>query len=128
MYSKIILYVILACPFVQVNAHEWTPTYPTMRYSFIDGIVTTQMKLLNKRKDINWYEVSVLDDEFNPVPFQVSGGKIQKVSHLQRKFIDVYVRESDLSIATYICSRSKSITDTERGTFIASRICSKLRK
>jgi len=108
-------------------AHEWTPTYPKMKYSFIDGIMVTTMDLFNKREDISWYEIGVYDKDFNLIKHSVQGGKVQYVPPLQRKSVDVYIRSKDMDKATYICSKSKIISESEKATVVASRICSKIK-
>jgi len=52
-----------------VSAHEWTPTYPELTPSHVEGVVYTDMLLLNRRQDIRYYEISVWDEEWNRVPF-----------------------------------------------------------
>lgn len=127
MYRKIITVCILWCLSNSVFAHEWTPTYPKLRPSFVDGISVTDMTLFNNRKDVQYYKVSVFDAEWNTVPFSTGSDKIIKVSHLQRKKVSVYIRDKDADRVTYVCSRSKSLLDGQRETFVASRICSKIK-
>ena len=93
----------------------------------MEGILVADMELFNKRKDISWYEIAVYDSEFNEVKYAVPGGGIQNVPYLQRKKIEVYIRKDDVKRVTYICSRSKVITKESKGTFISSRICSKIK-
>ena len=50
-------------------AHEMTPTYPKWKVSYIEGVKTTTMKMVNKRKDVEWYEIGVFDEEWEPIPF-----------------------------------------------------------
>lgn len=125
MYRKIIILGLVLSGYV--NAHEWTPTYPKLRPSFVDGISVTDMNLFNNRKDVQYYKISVFDNEWNTIPFSTGSDKIIKVSHLQRKKVSVYIRDKDIDRATYICSRSKSLLDGRRETFVASRICSKIK-
>ena len=117
--------IILMSPFV--GAHEWTPTYPKMKPSFVSGVSVTTMQIFNKRREIGWYKITVWDEDFTPVPHSISGGSLQKVSYLQRKSINVYVRRKDLGRAVYVCSESKAISYLDKGTFVSSRICSKLK-
>jgi len=126
MYRKIIALALL---FLSGSAmtHEWTPTYPEMRHSFVDGVMVTTMRLFNKRKDIYWYEITVYDKDFNTIPYMVSDGKVQRISPLRHKNIDVFIREKDVSRATYICSRSKVLSGSQENTFVSSRICSKIK-
>ena len=87
----------------------------------------TQMTLFNSRKDVNYYEVSVWDKDWNSVPFSTAD-RVVRVNHLQRKRIDVYVRQKDKDTVVYICSKSKILSDDEKGTIVSSRICSKIKK
>lgn len=85
------------------------------------------MVLYNNRKDVNYYEVSVFDKEWNKVPFSTGSDNIVKVSYLQRKPIKVYIRKKDVGKDMYVCSRSRSIVEGDKQTFLASRICSKIK-
>lgn len=84
------------------------------------------MELFNSRTDINHYEISVFDDDWKPVKFAVSD-RIVRVKHLQRKTIDVHIREQDRNRITYVCSRSKIISKDPKATVVTSRICSKIK-
>lgn len=110
----------------QVTAHQWTPTYPELKYSHVEGILKVRMELFNSRKDVSHFEVSVFDEDWNPIKFAVSE-KIMKVNYLGRKSIDIYIRETDKYNATYVCSRSKTITEKEEVAIVTSRICSKIK-
>ena len=89
--------------------------------------MVTKMQLFNNRQDVDWFEFSVFDKDFEQIPHSVINGKIQNVNYLQRKTIEVYIRSKDIDRATYICSRSKNISNSNSATFIASRICSKIK-
>lgn len=110
----------------QAWAHEFTPAYPTLEPSYMDGILTTKMLLFNRRQDVNYYEISVFDSEWNPVPFATTD-KVFEAKYLERKFIDVYIREKDRSRAVYICTKSKLQVDGNNITAVSSRICSKIK-
>lgn len=108
------------------SAHQWTPTYPKLEYSYVPNVLRVRMELFNSREDINHYEISVFDDDWNPVKFAVSD-RIIRIGHLQRKTIDVHIREQDRLNVRYICSKSKIITDDPKATVVTSRICSKVK-
>lgn len=110
----------------QVTAHQWTPTYPELKYSHVEGILKVRMELFNSRKDVSHFEVSVFDKDWNSIKFAVSE-RIMKVNYLGRKSIDIYIRETDKYNATYVCSRSKTITEKEEVAIVTSRICSKIK-
>lgn len=93
----------------------------------MEGILVAKMEIFNSRKDINYYEISVWDENWNKLQFSIGGTSIVYVKHLQRKSVEVYVRDKDRDIVTYICSRSKSLIDEEGIPFVSSRICSKVK-
>jgi hypothetical protein len=107
------------------QAHEWTPTYPKFEPSFLDGIVVTNMTLFNKRKDIEYYEISVYDEDWNPVPFATTQ-KLLNVPYLGQETVSIYIREADCERIEYICTTSKRILEDIESTGINSRICSKV--
>lgn len=124
MYRTIIASVIVA---TSATAHEMTPTYPEMRISFLEGVYQTSLTLFNRREEIEFYQVEVFTESFESVPF-ATPYRILASPHLQRIQFDVYIRESDLDQAHYICTRSKvARADTSRQA-VTSRICSKIRK
>ena len=106
------------------EAHEMLPTYPELKPSYVSGVVVAQMRMFNKRRDVEFYEVAVFDEDWNSVPF-VTGYRILKVKYLSHVNFDVYVRESDAKRAQFICSTSKMRSGSIEGTVVASRICSK---
>ena len=79
-----------------VYAHEFTPTYPKFEPSYVEGILQTKMRIFNKRKDVEYYELDVYDKDWNPLPFS-SNEKIFHVSYLETKLVDVYIRKADES-------------------------------
>jgi len=83
------------------------------------------MILFNTRKDVNYYSVGVFDENWEVVPFATES-KLISVKHLQRKKIDIYIRERDKKRARYICSESKIQVSGGGKTSIVSRICSKI--
>ena len=48
-------------------AHEFTPTYPIFEPSHVEGILQTRMRLFNKRNDVEYYELDVYDDKWQPI-------------------------------------------------------------
>ena len=108
------------------NAHQWLPTYPELRQSYIQNVLVTTLELFNVRKDVEYYEISVLDEDMNPVKF-ATPEKIINVKHLKKKSVDVYIRKRDKDKAVYVCSSSKLLKQESSATVIASRICSKIK-
>lgn len=110
-----------------VSSHEFTPTYPEMKPSIIENILKADMQIFNRREDISYYELQVLDAQGDPVPFS-SAQKIIPVRFRERKNIEIYIRRKDFAKATYICSKSKILAGQLRISAVSSTICSKIRK
>ena len=121
-------YLLLALVFFSglVSAHQWTPTYPTWDNSYMKGIVQTRMSLFNTRKDVDYYEVQVLDINMNPIDFATTD-QIIHAPHLKRRSVDIYIRRTDIDRAVYICSVSKLLVAGNTGASVSSRICSKVK-
>lgn len=108
------------------SAHEWLPTYPTLKQSFIEGTYVTTMQLFNKRSDVEFYEIKVYDKDFKPVKFG-SPNRILNVKYLKKTSADIYIKHEDRNRAVYICSLSKLSSDQSSVTMVASKICSKIK-
>lgn len=109
------------------SAHQFTPTYPKFEPSFIDGVMQTRMELFNKRKDVEYYEIGVFDQNWNKISFASSESKIMRVNYLETKNIDVYVKNQDVKQVVYVCTESRLLRDNIRETLISSKICSKIK-
>lgn len=122
------LFVIISMFVANVGyAHEMTPTYPTLKPSYIDGVYYVQMNLFNAREDVEYYEIGVFDDEWNPLPFAATE-KIIHVKYHEKAVFDIYFRKTDVDRLTYICTLSKLKKDDITQSPIASRICSKIKR
>jgi hypothetical protein len=108
----------------KVSAHEMTPTYPPLVPSYVDGLVSAKMTMFNSRKDVDYFEIGVFDDDWNPVPFAATA-KILRVPHGSSKTFEVFVRHKDKNRATFICSLSKLRTDSSARAIVSSKICSR---
>lgn len=108
------------------NAHEFTPTYPKLERSFMPGILQTKMSLFNARNDVEYFGLSVFDGEWRPVPFATESNTI-RLKYLDRKKVNIYIREKDRDKAVYICSESKLLGRGSGLTMVKSRICSKIK-
>lgn len=128
MYSKIkyLAVVLFYTGCTSTTAHELTPTYPELKPSYVEGIVVANMKLWNRRNDVKYYEISVLDEDMNPMVF-ASSDKIFKVEYLEHKSVDVYIRKKDKDKVEYICTTSKQLKEDVKSTGIQSMICSKVK-
>lgn len=119
-----LLFLLFASP--SVSSHELTPTYPKMKPSYMDNVLVTTMRMFNKRVDVKYYQLSVYDKEWNPLPF-ASQGRIIELDYLETKTFDVYIRETDFERAEFICTKSKLIRGDVVSTGIASRVCSRIK-
>ena len=43
-----------------VSAHEFTPTYPKLKTSYVEGVLYATMTLFNARDDVEYYQFGVL--------------------------------------------------------------------
>jgi len=120
----IILILVLSCGYA--SAHQWTPTYPKLKPSHVPGVYTTKMELFNGRKNIRYYSVGVFDKDWKAVKY-VSSPSLIRVSHLDRKEVEIYIHKSDKSKAYYVCSKSKILNTVKDQSIVASRICSKIK-
>ena len=124
MYRYLIILILWASG--HVSAHEFTPTYPKLKTSYVEGVLYATMTLFNARDDVEYYEFGVFDAEWNKVPFAIQN-KIMRFKHLEKKKVEIYIREKDSKDAVYICSKSKLLVDGGSKTSIISRICSKIK-
>ena len=123
MYRYLILLLVMSG---YASAHEFTPTYPKLKNSYVEGVLYTTMTLFNMRKDVEYYEFGVFNAEWEKVPFAMQN-KVMRFKHLEKKKIDIYIREKDKEEVVYICSKSKLIVTGSEKTSISSRICSKVK-
>jgi len=107
-------------------AHEMVPTYPKWRVSSYENVLVTTIEMFNKREDVDYYEIGVFDENFNPVPF-VSSYKIMKLDYLKHVIFDVYIGKEDAYHAYYICSKSKLRKENTTRTAVSSKICSRFK-
>ena len=110
----------------QAFGHQFTPAYPKLEPSYVDGILVTKMELFNSRNDVEYYELSVFDSEWNGVPF-ATDERIVNLPYLKRKTIEIFIRGQDKDKAVYICSKSKLKPSNFQMTIVSSRICSKIK-
>lgn len=108
------------------SAHEWTPTYPVMQQSHVQGVYYTDMELFNGREDIRYYDISVWDEQWGRIPFAAEI-RLVPLDYLQRRKIRIYIQEQYLEKPFYICSLSKIEAEGEMKSAVSSRICSKVK-
>ena len=121
------LLMLLLC--VEVTAHQWTPTYPEFRLSYIGGIHTTDMKLYNNRGDVDYYQIQVFDGEFTPIKFAINGGQsdVVNVPYKKTRTVSVYIPSEKKNQVVYVCSKSMLLKKDESASLLSSRICSKVK-
>ena len=118
--------IVLLISFLGVNsslAHEMVPAYPRLEPAFVEGVVKADLTLFNRRMDVDFYQITVFDNEWKTIPFATETNIIQ-IEYLSRKKFTVYLREEDKDKAGWICTRSK-ILKGEGPAVVSSRICSK---
>lgn len=108
-------------------AHELTPTYFKFKPSFVEGVLTTQMSMWNRRADAEYYEVMVLDRMWKKIPFATSE-RLFRLSHLSKRNIDIYIKAADLKRVELICTASKQLKTDVDSTGIRSMICSRIER
>ena len=130
MKYLIFVFVFLVSGFWYANkleAHEMVPTYPVLKQSYMDGLFVTTMTMFNKRPEVDYYEIGVYDDNWEPLRF-VSNYKIWKIPYLSTVSFDIYIRNDDKYKVRYICSKSKLRKSNMTRTAVSSRICSKVKR
>jgi hypothetical protein len=125
MRSAVVLCLLLLN--FAVHSHQQTPTYPEWTVSGVSGIKKTNIRLWNSRPDVEYYEIGVFKEDLKtPIPF-VTAYKIVPLGYLKEVKFDVYIRESNIKDARYVCSLSKLRSKDVSKTLVATRICSKFK-
>ena len=127
MYSKIMkkfLAVVLVAFCGPAWGHEMSPTYVEFNPSYINNVLKTTIELFNRREDVSYYEIEVYDKDRNPISF-VADNKIINLNYLEKKSIDVYIKNTDKDKVVYVCTLSRFIKEDVTKTNVSSRICSK---
>jgi len=125
MYRYLVLVILLLYGH-STSAHEFTPTYPDLKQSYMAGVLFSTMTLFNLRKDVTYYEIGVFDENWEKVPFAVQE-KLLSVNYLEKVKVDVFIRSKDRKRAVYVCSKSKLLIEGTERTSLESRICSKFK-
>jgi hypothetical protein len=107
-------------------AHEMSPTYVEFNSSYVENVLETNIEIFNKREDVDFYQVEVYDKDWKPVVF-VTNTKIVNIKYLEKKSIDVYIKQADGDKVVYVCTLSRFIKDNVTKTNVSSRICSKVK-
>jgi hypothetical protein len=108
-------------------SHEMVPTYPKLEPAYVDGLYRTTMTMFNKRPEVEYYEIGVFTQDWEPIKF-VSNYKVYKVPYLSTVSFDIYVRSEDRYDVTYICSVSKLRQSSRTRTAVSSKICSRVKR
>jgi hypothetical protein len=123
-YVLLMLMWVVSSP---VYAHEMVPTYPKLEPSYMEGLYKTSLTVFNKRPEIEYYEIGVFTEEWEPIRF-VSSYKVYKVPYLSTITFDIYIQDINKDKVTYICSVSKLRKSVANRTAISSRICSRVKR
>lgn len=125
MRSAVVLCLLLLN--FAVHSHQQTPTYPEWTVSGVSGIKKTNIRVWNKRPDIEYYEIGVFEEDLKtPIPF-VTAYKVIPLAYLKEVKFDIYIRESNIEEARYVCSLSKLRSSNESQTLLVTRVCSKFK-
>lgn len=109
------------------SAHQFTPTYPEIRNSYVEGVKVINMSIFNNREEVSWYSIGVFDKDWESVPF-ASSNRLINLKYLQRKDIEVFIRIENSKDVTYVCSKSKILASVKAPAIITTRICSKIKR
>ena len=123
-YVLLMLMWVVSSP---VYAHEMVPTYPKLEPSYMEGLYKTSLTVFNKRPEIEYYEIGVFTEEWEPIRF-VSSYKVYKVPYLSTVTFDIYIQDINKDKVTYICSVSKLRKAVVNRTAISSKICSRVKR
>lgn len=123
---KKIVFAMLVAFCGPAMAHEMSPTYLEFTPSYVNDVLKTTIEIFNRREDVNYYEVEVFDKDRNLIPF-VTPAKVVNIEYLEKKSIDVYIKQSDKDRTVYVCTLSRFIKEDKTKTNVSSRICSKIK-
>ena len=126
----VMAFVFTSCSIYSAVAHELTPTYPEIKESHIENVYVVKLETYNRREEVRFYEIQVLDKDMEPIVFATTD-KIIGLPYLSRKNFSVYIRKKDVKKAVYVCTVSKlnRLVNAEQNanTVISSRVCSKIK-
>ena len=107
-------------------AHEMTPAYVKFKASYVENVSVGKLNIFNRRTDVRFYGIEVLNEKLKPVPF-ASTTKFMEVKTNTSKSFEVYIRNKDLkNRAYYVCTISKVMKKID-APVVASRICSRIK-
>ena len=92
----------------------------------MEGLQRTKLTIFNKRPEVEYYEIGVFTKDWEPIPF-VSTYKVFPVPYLSTVTVELFIRDQDRAVISYICSKSKILSTVKDPSIIASRICSKIK-
>ena len=124
MLRYVLLLIIMTTSAV---AHEMVPTYPKLEPSYMEGLQRTKLTIFNKRPEVEYYEIGVFTKDWEPIPF-VSTYKVFPVPYLSTVTVELFIRDQDRAVISYICSKSKLRRSYETRPAVSSRICSRVKR
>lgn len=123
---KKLLAIVLAMFCGPALAHEMSPTYVEFNSSYVENVLETNIEIFNRREDVNFYQIEVFDKDWKSIVF-VTTTKIVNLKYLEKKSIDVYIKQSDKDSVVYVCTLSRFVKEDVTKTNVSSRICSKVK-
>tara|TARA_B110000503_G_scaffold140573_1_gene231816 strand:- start:1665 stop:2036 length:372 start_codon:yes stop_codon:yes gene_type:complete len=120
---KFVIFIVAMLFSSIATAHEMTPAYIKLAPSSVDDIYVATFKMLNRRVDVDYYAINAYDVNWNKIPF-ASFNRVFKLEHLKRIDLKIFFQKKYFLEVYYICTESKLYEG--KGTYIASRICSRI--
>ena len=65
----VMAFVFTSCSIYSAVAHELTPTYPEIKESHIENVYVVKLETYNRREEVRFYEIQVLDKDMEPIVF-----------------------------------------------------------
>ena len=89
------------------------------------GFWEAEFNLSNRRDDASYYEISVIDNEMNEIPF-ATNRKVMFLEYEQFEQVTIFIRREDINKTHAVCTRSVWPVGTTDRPMIASKICSRI--
>lgn len=107
-------------------AHQMTPTYIKLSRTSNQEVLQTTVTITNRRNDVNYFELSVFNDEWKPVPF-ATFQRVIEIPFSKSKSASVYIKRTDSIEVAYVCSSSKIVKVEQTKPIVISKVCSKMK-
>jgi len=112
----------------QAYAHMWTPTYPKIGRSHVEGVSCVEMYLVNRREDVSYYRIKLYDKDWNPITFRAPGNEPIQIEYKGKKKVEIFFSNKNAEKLEYVCTESLLLKSDVASQGIKSRICSKIKR